>query len=191
MTCAYMAEQLTKSSHTTKSMCGGAVDAGTCVRAVRAKAATMSIIDSALEALPAAAGWLDPGRERFSDFCVPPAGPGIPFIPCWARFPAGLRMALAAVCRLIRSFGRCCGRRPGCLAPWSLPAARGRAPATSTRPRSPGVSAETPARAGERWSGRGSSRQTCRLACAEPADASHGEEPQENWTNSPLPHRVM
>jgi hypothetical protein len=84
-------------------------------------------------------------------------------IPCWARPQAHSWLALPAW--LIRW-------RPSCLAPWSLPATGGRVAATSTRPRSPGVTAGTTARARGHRSGRSGSRQTCRLAYAEPADVS-------------------
>jgi hypothetical protein len=116
--------------------------------------------------LPAAARACDGCQSRqraiFRLLCFPHAGPG-------PEFPAGPDSLLGPAAG---SFLAVCHPAAvlldrGAASPWSLPAAGGRAPATSTRPRSPGVGAETPVRAGERWSGRGGSRQTCRLACAE------------------------
>jgi hypothetical protein len=89
---------------------------------------------------------------------------------CWLTRPDGIAVGFLASTRstnsrLVPWLGL---RHSGASSLRSLPATGGRAAATSTRPRSPGVTAGTTARARGHQSGRGGSRQSRRLACAEP-----------------------
>jgi hypothetical protein len=108
-----------------------------------------------------------PESDLGGALCFPPAGPGI---PCWARFPAGPGgggpIAPAACWGKGLSASPCPCQQRG-----------RRAAATSTHPRSPGVTAGTTARVGGRRCGRGGSRQARRLACAAESQR-HGEEQQ-------------